>query len=131
MWLATEKSLTKHDEAHDVKDRVGGEMVRLQTIEMQQALKKWMNWEPQPANEKGDKANPFVFFGLGHCLGPDVIVVGDDDGGVHKGEHQWWKVAGLARQSSWVRVTMEDIHFPFVFEATFYLAGSQKVPCRC
>lgn len=56
MRHTTKESLTHHDEAHDVPDRVGGKILKLEATKMKEAPKGKGGWGNQD-HERGGGAN--------------------------------------------------------------------------
>ena len=58
MGIDAEKTFTKHDKARNVENRVWCELVKLHTVNKEQSMKKFMDWEREVAEEKLRKHYP-------------------------------------------------------------------------
>jgi hypothetical protein len=52
MGVDVEEALTRRDEAHNVKDRVWCELVKLHTVNEKHSTKKFMDWDREVTEEK-------------------------------------------------------------------------------
>jgi hypothetical protein len=53
MGVDTEEALTQHDEARNMKDGVGCELVKLHTVYREQSTKELVDWERERDHRKG------------------------------------------------------------------------------
>jgi hypothetical protein len=74
MGLDPEKRFAKHNEAGNVQNRVGRELVKLHAINKEKPTKKFMGRERKFTQEKCKEHHPIAARGLGDALG-----AGEDD----------------------------------------------------
>ena len=61
MRVNTQEGLTQSDEAGKVQNPVCGQVMQLETIGVQQATHKRMQWKSKPTGEKGLEAYPLAW----------------------------------------------------------------------
>ena len=58
-----QKAFTKHDEAGDMLDGIGGKIMKLDPINMEQSQKEWMQRKRKATGKMVGKDNPFKTLG--------------------------------------------------------------------
>src|ERR1043165_6345173 len=60
MGVNTQESFTKSDETSSVQNPIGVQVMQLESIGVQQAMNKRMQWKSKPAREESLKAYPLI-----------------------------------------------------------------------
>src|SRR4051794_5477928 len=68
VWLDSEPALAESDETSNVKKRIGGKMMQLDTVNKKQSTKEVVDWEGKSANNEGKEHNPIPSGGTGDYL---------------------------------------------------------------
>ena len=97
MGLDSQEQLAKSYKARDVQDGGRCEVVKLESIELQEPPEKRMNWKSEPSYQIRYKAYPLSFGGAGDALRLLSALIGGESGSNRN--HEGWgkKSLGLER----------------------------------
>ena len=68
MSLNAQEQLAKSYTARDVQNGGRCEVVKLESVELQEPPEKWMNWKSEPSYQMRDTAYPLSLGGIGKAL---------------------------------------------------------------
>lgn len=72
--LAPEEGFAYNDEAGYMQNGIGGKMVELEAVEVQQTPQERMNWEAQTPEQEGDKTYSLVLLRTGAGILGEVAI---------------------------------------------------------
>ena len=96
MGLDAQEQLAKSYKARDVQNGGRREVVKLESIELQEPLEKRMNWKSERSYQIRDKANPLSLGGIGKALRLLSAIIGGKPGS--NGDHICWREESLGLQ---------------------------------